>query len=189
MEEQTAGMNVTPALEGPLRRLLGSEQATTETWQVAPLKNSYGGATGGILRVEGSAIASGGSVPFTLVLKVIRAPLSGTVGASPGSADPADGSYWKREALAYQSGFLDDLPGIMAPHCYGVEEQADGALWLWLEAVQDDGGPVWPLDCYGMVARHLGRFNGAYLAGRPRPEYAWLSRRWLRDWVAHGRLP
>jgi hypothetical protein len=184
MDEQAAGPNITAAtLETPLRCLLGSDRVTADTWQVAPLQNSFGGATGGIFRVAGSARASDGTVPFALVLKVIRAPVSGTLGAPSVGADPADGSYWKREALAYQSGFLDELPGLVAPHCYGVEEQADGAVWLWLEALQDDGGPTWPLDCYGTAARHLGQFNGAYMIGKPCPEYAWLSRHWLRDWI------
>src|SRR5579859_210409 len=174
MEEPAAGTNITAAaLQGPLCRLLGSEQITIGAWHVTPLPNSLGGATGGIYRVEGSAIASGESAPFALVLKIIRGLGSGTASAAPVSADPVGSHYWRREALAYQSGLLADLPGLAAPHCYGVEEQVDGAHWLWLEAVQDDGGPMWPLDCYGTAARHLGQFNGAYLAGRPRPEYAW----------------
>ena len=183
VEEQTAGTTVTAALEAPIRRLLGRERATADTWQVVPLQNSFGGATGGIFRVEGSARAGGRTIPFALVLKVIRAPTGRLAGMPQITADPGGSHYWQREALAYQSGSLDDLPGLAAPHCYGIKEQADGALWLWLEAVRDDGGPVWPFDCYGTAARHLGQFNGAYLVGRPRPEYAWLSRRWLRDWI------
>jgi len=185
VEEPADGMHITAAaLAAPLRCLLGSNQVTAATWQVAPLQNSLGGATGGIFRVEGSAHDGGGSIPFALVLKVIQAPTGDPAGTPPVNADPADGFYWKREVLAYQSGLLADLPGVVAPQCYGVEKQADGTVWLWLEAVQDDGGPAWPLDSYGTAARHLGQFNGAYLAGRPRPGYSWLSRHWLRDWVA-----
>jgi hypothetical protein len=36
---------------------------------------------------------------------------------------------------------------------------------------------------YGTVARHLGRFNGAYLEGEPLPQWSWLSRNWLRQSV------
>jgi prepilin-type processing-associated H-X9-DG protein len=32
---------------------------------------------------------------------------------------------------------------------------------------------------FDQAARHLGRFNGAFLDGRPLPEYAWLNRRLL----------
>lgn len=34
-----------------------------------------------------------------------------------------------------------------------------------------------------LVASHLGRFNGAYLAGRPLPDHPWLSRDDAREWV------
>jgi len=62
---------------------------------------------------------------------------------------------WRREALAYHSGLLDDLPGdLTAPRCYGV------------------------------AARHLGQFNGVYLAGRPLPTQPWLNRGFLRAWTA-----
>src|SRR5215218_6201764 len=34
--------------------------------------------------------------------------------------------------------------------------------------------------------RQLGRFNGAYLRERPLPAAEWLSRDWLRSWLAEG---
>src|SRR5215207_8452267 len=34
--------------------------------------------------------------------------------------------------------------------------------------------------------RQLGRFNGAYLTERPLPAAEWLSRDWLRSWLAEG---
>jgi hypothetical protein len=84
--------------------------------------------------------------------------------------NPSGHHYWKREALLYESGLLDDLPtGLMAPRCFGVVEQPDGEYWLSLEEVNDDVGARWPLAHYGVVAHHLGLFNGAYLMGRPIP--------------------
>jgi hypothetical protein len=50
----------------------------------------------------------------------------------------------------------------------------DESLLLWIEEARDRYGPRWPLEQYASAARCLGRFNGAYLAGRPIPEYAWL---------------
>ena len=44
----------------------------------------------------------------------------------------------------------------------------------------------WRLDDYGKAARALGRFNGAYLTGRSLPMAGWLSRQWLRSWLAEG---
>jgi hypothetical protein len=55
--------------------------------------------------------------------------------------------------------------------------------------VRDDIGPEWPLEHYGVVARHLGQFSGAYLAGRPIPSQIWLSREWLRNYVATWGTP
>src|SRR5207237_402832 len=84
--------------------------------------------------------------------------------------------YGKREALAYASGLLDDLPGgIAAPRCFAVEERTDESCWLWLEEVGDRHGSRWPLSQYARAARALGRFNGAYLAGRALPAYPWLG--------------
>ena len=73
--------------------------------------------------------------------------------------------YWRREALAYQSGMLADLPDfVRAPGCYGVSEQADGA-WIWLENIVEAAGPTWTLEHFQQAARHLGRF-GRGLPGR-----------------------
>ena len=44
----------------------------------------------------------------------------------------------------------------------------------------------WGLGDYAHAARQLGRFNGAYLEQRPLPAAEWLSRDWLRSWLAAG---
>jgi hypothetical protein len=46
--------------------------------------------------------------------------------------------------------------------------------------VVDTSGSIWPVARFGIAAHHLGRFNGAYLAGRPLPQATWLNRRLLR---------
>ena len=90
-------------------------------------------------------------------------------------------NYYKREAGAYQSGWLDDLPGgLAAPRCFGVIEHPDRTCWIWLEDVTDEIGSQWPLEYYGVAARHLGQFNGAYLVDRPLPSWPWLCSGWLR---------
>jgi hypothetical protein len=127
-------------------------------------------------RFSGDARDGGQVVPWSLFLKVIV--------PQPDRVDPSGSHYWKREVLAYQSGLLDDLPGgLVAPRCIGVAEQPEGEFWVWLEEVRDQIGPEWPLEHYGVSARHLGQFNGAYVMGRPLPSYPWLSRGRLRHWA------
>src|SRR5207244_1273281 len=68
----------------------------------------------------------------------------------------------------------------------------DGAVWLWLEHVREDGERVWPLARWALAARHLGRFNADITlpaapvgtrAGRQIPHAPWLGGRRLRTWV------
>ena len=120
--------------------------------------------------------------------KWLRPPAGGP-GFSLSGNDPGAQTYWKREALVYGSGLLGDLPaGFSAPRCYGIDERPDGFV-LWLEDVADAVEGKWSLARYGEVARHLGHFNGAYLAGRPLPDAPWLCRdmlRWREPLVARS---
>jgi hypothetical protein len=74
--------------------------------------------------------------------------------------------------------------GSGAPLCFGHAEHG-GRHDLWLEDLGSDA-IRWRLDDYGEAARALGRFNGAYLTGRSLPVAGWLSRQWLRSWLAEG---
>lgn len=98
----------------------------------------------------------------------------------PGPGWNAD---WRREAEVYRSGVLDDLPpGIVAPRVYAIEERGDDEVGLWLEEVVETVGD-WPISRYAAATRDLGRFNGAYLAGRPFPIAPALRTGWLATWV------
>ena len=148
-------------------------------WQVQRL---YGGfqLNSSILRLQGLALDAGSPHEWSLVLKVVRPDLQYDA--------PEDYRYWKREALAYESGALSDLPGLLiAPRCYDIAAQPDGSVWLFLEDMQDVTGCAWPLEQYTWVARCLGEFNGAYLAGCPVPDAPWVSRDWLRNYLEHAR--
>jgi Choline/ethanolamine kinase len=147
--------------------------AAIERWQVRPLSGSSGAATAGIYRVSGTAADRGTRLDWVLILKIIRPAAAAW---NPAAREIDHPIYWKREALAYQSGLIADLPGdIIAPRCFAIEERADESCWLWLEQVGDSYGPRWPLAQYAHAARTLGRFNGAYLAGRALPAYPWLG--------------
>ena len=61
------------------------------------------------------------------------------------------------------------------PGCHGIDVHEDGIV-LWLEDIAELDGPHRPLERYREAARHLGRFNGTFLAGRPLPDAPWLCR-------------
>jgi hypothetical protein len=169
-----------------VRAALGEPAAGLGGWDAVPLRGGSGaGALGGasaLYALAGTARIGAAERPWSAVLKVL-APV-------PGRDDPAHHRYWKREPLLYGSGVLDGLPGgLRAPRCYGVDERADGTVWLWLERVREDGDRAWPPARWALAARHLGRFNGAYLARRPRPRAPWLGGGRLRAVVeAHAPL-
>jgi hypothetical protein len=53
---------------------------------------------------------------------------------------------------------------------------------LWLEDVRAEPAAAWPLERYRLAALHLGRAQGPL--ARDLPEEPWLSRCWLREYVA-----
>jgi hypothetical protein len=137
------------------------------------LGHSHGVVTGGVYRVADAAMDEGQPAGWSVILKILS-PAALPVGERD---DPASWRYWRREVLVYECGLLEDLPGgLRAPRLLGREDQPDGSIWLWLEEVHDAYGPRWPLEQYRRAAQCLGRFNGAYLAARPLPPYAWLHR-------------
>jgi hypothetical protein len=157
---------------------LGSKTVEVMDWDYERL---HGGAGAGnaIYRFSGQGRDQGQTVPWSLILKTLQPQVPGD--------DPSAWNYYKREAVAYQSGWLDDLPGgLAAPRCFDVVEHPDGTCWIWLEDVRDEIGPHWPLEHYGLVARHLGQFNGAYLVDLPLPSWPWLSSGWLRQVIENS---
>ncbi len=177
-------------LTPPVRCALGDRVAELLDWRQETLVYIVQSPiAGGVSRVTGSARTRGAVVPWSLVLKIARAPEGrswpdGRVAPPGWGMEPSHAQYWRREAEAYRSGLLDDLPeGIVAPRCYGVAAQGDDALRLWLETIEAIEPGPWPLARYGDAARCLGRLNGAYLAGRPLPTYPWLNRAFLRGWT------
>ena len=169
-------------LASMVQRALDRNTVEVTNWDVQQIHGGWGhGSAGGsgIHRVSGQGRDGAELVEWSLILKVLHPPAD--------QGQPTDFTYWRREADAYQSGLLDDLPGgLAAPRCFGVVDQPDGECRIWMEDVTDDIGPQWPLEHYGVVARHLGQFNGAYLTGQqPVPSYPWLRHKsWLRANVA-----
>ena len=170
MDQRAAAVG-SETLTPVVRRALGSESAEVGEWRYAPLPyvNTLGDDRG-LYRFSGTARDAGEAKPWSAVLKLVRPyPQS--------SSKPAHPAYWKREVLAFSSGLLNELPGLQAPRCYSLSEDADGTFSLWLEELSDIYHGRWPLERYGLAARHLGQFGGAFLTDRPLPGYDWLATR------------
>ena len=165
-------------LTDPVRQALGSSTAEIQSWEYHPIRYINTEESNlGLHRFNGTARDQGVDRLWSIVLKAVHAPVNET-----------NTTYWnyhRREVLAYEQGLLNNLPGgITAPRCLGVDKYSDGVCWLWLEDMQTPGNQSWSLTEYGMAARHLGQFNGAYLTGHPLPKLPWLSQNWMRGWLS-----
>lgn len=110
-----------------VRHARRSTTAEVLDWSHTQVKEGMSG--GEVYRFAGQGREDGDTFPWSLIYKVIRAP------ARP--RDPAD-LAWKREALAYQAGLLDNLPGrLRAPRCLKVMEPSPSEVGLWQEDVVD----------------------------------------------------
>lgn len=154
-----------------VRSTLGCEAVEVINWEFEQLHGGIAAGTA-IYRFSGQGRDQQQTIPWSLILKILRPASS--------SADVSAWNYYKREADCYQSGLLDDLSGgLAAPRCFSIVEHRDGTCWIWLENIRDEIGAQWSLEHYGIVARHLGQFNGTYTVNRPLPSSPWLSSNWL----------
>lgn len=174
------------ALTTAVRRALREPAAALMDWMVTPLAHRViNQVTGGLWRVSGAALVAGTPVAWSLVLKVLRLAAADVASEFAPSTIPSHWNYWRREALAYSAGLLDNLPaGLVAPRCLLVTEPAVGEVWLWLEEIAGTPATDWPIARFALAARQLGQFQGMYAAGKqPLPDEPWLSRDWLRAWA------
>jgi hypothetical protein len=143
--------------------------------------NEGNAATGGIWRVRGPDGAA--------VLKVARPPATGPVGSRTWqtSDDPGHWNYWRREVLAYTTGFAASVyadAGIVAPALLAAAGRPDGAVELWLADAEGIPGMSWPVARLARFARQLGAAQAGWVDRVP--DQPWLSRRWLRQYLAEG---
>ncbi|MFF0161423.1 aminoglycoside phosphotransferase [Streptomyces sp. NPDC005263] len=120
------------------------------------------------------------------VLKVLTRS-KGTTGHWAASDDPRHWNYWRREADVHVSGLaqLWRPYGIRAPRLLACVERPDGDVALWLERVRGGPGTRWTVRQHVEHLRRLGVAQGAVGETADRP---WLSRRFLREYIA-GMTP
>jgi hypothetical protein len=144
-----------------------------------PLRaNGFNAVTGGVWLLRGER--------DDVVLKVIVPPSGG--GAEHGwasSDEPTHWNYWRREAEALRSGLSSTAyadAGVEGPRLLLAVDRADGAVELWCAAARGVPGVEQRADDVVALAGRLGTGQGAWV-GRV-PGLPWLSRRWLRQYVA-----
>jgi hypothetical protein len=154
---------------------LGAQAVTLIGWTAEEIIAGDGQGLG-IFRFTGDAQVGDESKEWSVILKVLP---------DDGAGLPSAWSLPRREPLAYNSGLLETLPdALSAPRCLRHARHG-GRHHLWLEDLGNNDA-AWSLGDYAHAARELGRFNGAYLQERPLPADDWLSRDWLRSWLAEG---
>jgi len=162
-------------LPAPVLHALGAEAGTQDLDHEQLTHNQGNQATGGIWRVRGPR----GSA----ILKIATGAGTGSERWST-SDDPRHWNFWRREYLAYSSGFADSVyadAGIRAPGLICARERSDGSFALWLEDVSGAPGITWSVAELADFARRLGTGQAGW-AGRD-PGQPWLSRRWLRAYL------
>jgi len=172
-----------------VKKALRDDHAWPLTWEFDALDWTGNPATVGLFRLAGIARTSGGGeVPWIMVLKVVAdVDLTGDPLIDRYTHEPEGINYWKREALAFNSGLLIDWPGPLVPvHCYGVEEVSKSQAWIWLEA-REGAGPhtLWTIEQLASAAYDFGALAAQWRPKLPDVrQYPWLAQRWLRGWVA-----
>jgi hypothetical protein len=162
-------------LDRVVQLLTGSDE--TGPWQCDKIHDAVPSATLGIWRVHGDG--------WSVVLKLVGLRAGGHPHWQAGS-EADHWYYWRREAAAYESGLLGSFAGgLRAPACHLVADRPDATTALWLEDLTPlQPASEWSLARYGAAARHLGQAQGAFAVGRRLPQDPWLSRDWLRSYLA-----
>ena len=169
--------NDDPPLLAAIRALVGDPQAHVQTATRRALGAGFADALAGgegLILHNGVCQTVTGEQPFQLVEKICR--------VLPNGRDPQSWLYWKREALAYASGYLDQpFQGIRPPACYGVAYTDEPAARIFIEAATD-AQPDWTPALHEQAAHALGAFT-ASTAGAPDVQrHRWMAKGRTHSW-------
>jgi hypothetical protein len=136
----------------------------------------------------------GRKVSWIVVLKVVAdTDMTGDPLIDQYTHEPQGPNYWKREALAFSSGLLTGWPGPLVPvRCYGVTEESDDQVWMWLEA-RDGARPhaPWTIEQLASAAYDFGAFGAQCQSKLPdlvRYSWRWRSGGCAAGWRWFGPL-
>jgi hypothetical protein len=151
----------------------GLDSATAEMAECVTeaIAGSSGAATAGVSRVTGRVRDRGREFPFSMIHKKVR-PVSGGRHAAA-AREQTHWAYWRREPLAYAAGLVPHGPHLAAPRCFGTTDDS-----VYLAEVTG------PPESAGTAAKRL----GAWQAGTPVPQVAWLGGPQLAQRIAVSSL-
>jgi len=145
--------------------------------------NEGNAATDGIWRIRDDHSRS-------RILKVAKLGEAPAGSAWHTSETPTHFNYWRREVLAYETGFADTAyrdSGIRAPRLESLVTREDGGIELWLEDVAGPSGFAFSVERLGRFGHELGLGQARWVERVPSvDEVPWLSRGWLRQYLADG---
>lgn len=166
-----------------VRRTVGDQEAEIATIDCRTLGEGFADAMAGgdgLLFHSGTARTSRGEQDFQMVEKICR--------VLPTGRDPGSWLYWKREALAYESGFLDATwSGMRAPECFGVAYTDEPAARVFIEAVAEPQ-PDWNTRTFAQASHALGRFNATNIGMPDVNKHSWMAVGRAHSWTDAARV-
>jgi len=148
-------------------------------WEMSALScRSMNFTTGGVYRVQGTAIVDAQEMHWSTILKIIKQE-------SEEKNNIQHHNYWKREIMVNKSGILNSIPkNINTPKCYWIEEISNGVAMLFMEEINGNNHSNWSKEDLMFIAKQLGEYQGMYVTGHQQlPDHEWLCKQWLWSWV------
>jgi hypothetical protein len=126
----------------------------------------------------------------TAIRKVVVPRRDGAAAHLAASDEPGHFNYWRREPLAYETGFAASAfaaGGITVPGLLSIGALDDGGIEMVLEDVTGTAGMSFSTDGLGDCAYKIGLGQSGW-TGDP-PPLAWLARDFLSDYTLAQPVP